>query len=414
MKIRKISEFKAALKEHKEKNKLVPTHKLPSGAGFAIYDSINFVSVNAWNQVVPENKLLMRHPYLRAVENSSEKTHEHRYVLIYLGPIPVAAAVFNIIQIRSDDFGSVSKRTEQSSQMNNLICKIKDKAALRILIAGNIHLSGSHGFHYDKSLDSATAYHALAEAAYRIRQSEKKRGKIHIQLIKDFYKGEFECSNYLKNFKYRKFEVDPNMIVHIRDSWKHFDDYLADMKNKYRSRAKSVIKKGITLERRILGYNEIESYQERINILYENVAEKAKFRIVNIPAGYFYHLKKGLKDEFEFLGYFLNGVLVGFTCSIFWGENCEGHTIGLDYEFNNKHAIYQNILYDDIKMAIKKGKKYVIFGRTALEIKSAVGAQPAKMQCFIRHPNSISNKLLKPVFRHIKTSEWTPRSPFKD
>jgi hypothetical protein len=132
------------------------------------------------------------------------------------------------------------------------------------------------------------------------------------------------------------------------------------------------------------------------------------------PRRTFFYLKQNLSDDFEFVGYFVEQQLVGFTCSIFWGDNLEGHTIGLDYEFNNKYAVYQNILYDDIDTAIKRGKKRVVFGRTALEIKSGVGAEPADMQCYIRHPNTIGNKLLKPVFRHIKTSEWIQRSPFKE
>jgi len=408
LKITKISEFRAHLKEKKEPKEALNTS---SALGFAIFDAINFVDENLWHQIIPENKLLMRYPYLTAVENSSEITHKHRYVLIYKNDEPVAAAIFNIVDIGGEDFGSVKQEIKASTQ--RMVDKLKGKATLRVLICGNVHLSGEHGFHYNDEIKPRDAYHALAEAAYRIRQTERYRGRVHIQLIKDFYHGEFENLEHLKLFKYRKFEVDPNMIVYIRDTWKIFDDYLDSMKSKYRKRATSAVKKGLALERRILTAEEIKEFQERINELYENVAAKAKFRIIKIPVEYFYYLKENLQEDFEFLGYFLDGKMVGFTCSIFWGENCEGHTIGLDYEFNTKYSIYQNILYDDIKTAIKHNKKTVIFGRTAIEIKSAVGAEPADMQCFIRHPNAITNRLLKPIFRHIKTSNWTQRSPFK-
>lgn len=408
MKITKISEFRTHLKEKEDSKGALNTSSL---FGFAIFDCINFVDKNIWEEVVPKDKLLMRRCYLAAVENSSESTHKHRYVLIYKNEEPVAAAIFNIIDIGGDDFGSVKQENKVATK--KIVNKLKRKATLRVLICGNVHLSGEHGFHYNDSIDPEDAYHALAEAAYRIRQTERHRGRVHIQLIKDFYQGEFEYSEHLKLSKYRKFEVDPNMIVYIRDSWKNFDDYLDSMKSKYRKRATSAVKKGLALERRILSAEEIKKYQQRINELYENVAAKAKFRIIKIPVEYFYYLKENLQEDFEFLGYFLDGKMVGFTCSIFWGDNCEGHTIGLDYDYNTKYSVYQNILYDDIKTAIKSNKKTVIFGRTAIEIKSAVGAEPADMQCFIRHPNAITNRLLKPIFRHIKTSNWTQRSPFK-
>jgi len=405
LKITKISELRASLREQKNSSE---KSKIYSPLGFAIYDSINYVNKNSWERVIPEQNLMMRFAYLNAVEKSSELTHKHRYVLIYHNNEPVAAAIFNIIDIGAEDFGSIKEKST-----TKIVNKLKNKATLRVLICGNVHLSGEHGFYYNKKITSEDAYQALAEAAYRIRQSEKHRGRVHIQLIKDFYQPEFENSEHLKVAKYRKFEVDPNMIVHIRENWMTFEDYLSAMKSKYRNRAKSAEKKGKSLERRILSTSEIEYYQERINELYENVAAKARFRIVKIPPQYFYFLSENLQEDFEFLGYFLDGKMVGFTCSIFWGDNCEGHTIGLDYRYNTKYSIYQNILYDDIKMAIKRGKKTVIFGRTAIEIKSAVGAEPAEMQCFIRHPNRVTNKLLKPIFRHIKTSSWTQRLPFK-
>lgn len=406
MKIAKISDFKNYIKEKKE---LKQTTDTPSVLKFAFFDSIDFVNAAAWNKVVPNDRALMRAPYLSAVEQSSADT-KHRYVLMYKDGNPVAAAVFNIIEIGGEDFGSVAQ--EETSKRKRVVNKIKDRAVLRLLICGNVHLSGEHGFYY-RDIAAEQAYHALNEAIYKIKQAESHNGSIHMQLVKDFYENEFDAAEHLVNHKYRKFEVDPNMIVPIKSSWKSFDDYLGEMKAKYRKSAKSAIKKGKNLERRAFTSEDIEQNRERLIELYENVSEKAKFRIVKIPPEYFFHLKQNLGEEFEFIGYYLEDILVGFTCSILWGNNLEGHTIGLDYEYNSKNAVYQNILYDDIKWAIEKGLKSVIYGRTALEIKSGVGAEPAPMRCFMRHPNSISNKLIKPVFRHIKTSNWTQRSPFK-
>ena len=52
--------------------------------------------------------------------------------------------------------------------------------------------------------------------------------------------------------------------------------------------------------------------------------------------------------------------------------------VGLDYTFNKDHCIYQRVLYDAIEQGILKGKKHIHFGRTASEIKTAVGAKPVK------------------------------------
>ena len=104
--------------------------------------------------------------------------------------------------------------------------------------------------------------------------------------------------------------------------------------------------------------------------------------------------------------------MVGFTTSIRWGDSLEGHYLGLDYEHNVGHAIYQNILYDDVQEAFERGCREVNLGRTALEIKSGIGAEPRPVSCFIRHRNPASNAVVKPLFGFVKPTKWTQRRPF--
>ena len=58
--------------------------------------------------------------------------------------------------------------------------------------------------------------------------------------------------------------------------------------------------------------------------------------------------------------------------------------------------------------------KKIIFGRTALEIKSSVGATPTKMTGFIFHNNKILNTFLGKIFRNLEPETvWQQRHPFK-
>jgi len=116
MKISKITEFKSIISEHKQQREAA---KAPSGLKFAIFDSINFVAKQAWQQVIPGEKLLMHHEYLSAVESSSGEGHEHRYVLFYHNLQPVAAAIFNLITIAGEDYGS--SRDDNESKRNKLL-----------------------------------------------------------------------------------------------------------------------------------------------------------------------------------------------------------------------------------------------------------------------------------------------------
>jgi hypothetical protein len=364
-----------------------------------------------WNKVVPESKGLMRHPYLKAIENSANENQQSRYALMYKNNVPVAAAIFNIVLLTGENFGSIK---DELGHLERLTNSLKDKTKIRVLVCGHTHISGDHGFVYSSAITDNEAYHALADACYRIRRAEKLRGKIDLQLIKDFYEDENKTSKQLKLFKYHEFKVDPNMILKIRPEWNSFDDYLGAMNTKYRKKALSVIKQGAELERRSLTEEEIKENYDVIQALYFNVANKAKVRINLFDTAYFIQLKKNLDDAFNFIAYYHDGEMVAFSTIIFWGDNCEAHAIGLNYDLNNELALYQNMLYDFVKTTFENKKSQLILGRTAMEMKSNIGAEPFDMYCYIRHSGPLLNRAVKPIFNYIKQTEWTQRNPFKE
>jgi predicted N-acyltransferase len=403
-----VSDFIQSIKCKKDD---LETRRRPSELGISIFDSINHVPSDQWNTVVPEHKGLMRHSYLIAVENSRIENQQNRYALIYKNNTPVAAAIFNIIVLTGEDYGAING---VQNALERLKISFKEKAKLRVLVCGHTHISGDHGFIYSDDITPKEAYHALADVCYQIRRAEKLRGKISLQLIKDFYENEFENSKYLQVFKYHQFKVDPNMVLRIRPEWNSFDEYLNAMNTKYKKKTIGVIKQGASLERRSLSTEEIESNFDKIQMLYLNVANKAKVRINRFDTSYFIQLKLNLKEAFELIGYYRDGDMVAFSTIIFWGENCEAHAIGINYDFNGELAIYQNMLYDFVKVAVEKKKSKLILGRTAMEMKSNVGAEPVEMCCYVRHSGPLLNRAFKPIFNYIKQTEWIQRNPFKE
>lgn len=405
--MKKISDFISKIKLEKDQ---FETRRTPSKCGFSIFDSIYYVPEKEWGEIVPESKGLMGIPYLKAIENSSNEEERTKYVLIYDKHKLVGAAVIHIVTVSGKDYGS---REPAENTIGKIKGTLKEKTKLKILICGHTHISGDHGFIYSPEISSEDAYHALADVMYQIRNSEKLRGDVHLQLIKDFYEDESIPSEQLKVFNYRKFKLDPNMFIPIRPEWKSFDDYMNTMKSKYRSRTISLFKQGNVLVRKNLSVEEIEEHFDRIQELYFNVANKAKMKINHYDTTYFVELKRQMKDDFELVGYFLEDKMVGFRTNLFWGEHCEAHSVGVDYEVNTKYAVYQNLLADTVRRAFEKEKKNIIFGRTAMEMKSSLGAVPVEMYCYMRHSAALTNKAIKPVFNYIKTSEWVERNPFK-
>ena len=412
---------------------LIPCNKVPnkksselrkksSDFSFAVYDSVSMINAEHWNSVVKYGSEFLELNYLNVLEKVPPQNMRFHYSIIYDAKKPVAIAYFQVIDFSSESFGSLIEQESEEfrcfitnyikKHVTNHLLRGADKINMRLLICGNACISGEHGITTVPELDKTLAFDAIADVIYRIGRAEKLRGKIAAVLVKDFYTDTIKYSRELEEYKYHDFLVEPNMIVDIH--WKTFDEYLNSMSKKYRNRAKNVVKKGASIERKNFSADDIKANAEQIEKLYNNVHFKAKFRMASLSASYFAEMKSSLKDKFNFVGYYHNGNLAGFKSSFILRTDVEAHFIGLDYETNKELDTYQNILYDYVKEAIAHDAKHLFLGRTASEIKSTVGAKAYELKCYVRHRNPLSNRIIKPFIDYLKPTEWIPRSPFKE
>jgi hypothetical protein len=72
------------------------------------------------------------------------------------------------------------------------------------------------------------------------------------------------------------------------------------------------------------------------------------------------------------------------------------------------------MMYDMMKLGIKKRAERLHFGRTAPEIKSTIGATPSAMYGYIKHRNPLFNFFVaRPYTANLKPKEYVFRHPFK-
>ena len=157
----------------------------------------------------------------------------------------------------------------------------------------------------------------------------------------------------------------------------------------------------------------IEELLPEMTALYKKVSSKADFNLGDFNLETYIHLKEKLKDNYLLKAYFLNGKVVGFMSGIINQNSLDAHFVGIDYLLNKEYAIYQRMLYDYIKIAIKKRIKVLNFGRTASEIKSSIGAVPQDLTMYIRHKKSIKNRILRLFLQKIEPTPFHQKFPFK-
>jgi hypothetical protein len=150
-----------------------------------------------------------------------------------------------------------------------------------------------------------------------------------------------------------------------------------------------------------------------VEALYGAVHQRSRLRPSRVSASYFVHLKESLGEAFNFLGYFEGGELLGFNSRLRAGDELESYYLGVDYAHNERRSLYFNALLDDVEYGIATGAKRIQFGRTSLEAKSAMGAEPVELNLFTRHREPVLYPLARSLLPLVQP-KWTARHPFKE
>ncbi|MGZ3883494.1 MAG: hypothetical protein ACXVPQ_04370 [Bacteroidia bacterium] len=398
-------------------------HQLDKEFTFTVYNHSSKVNTADWNEVLSGRNIFLTLNYLAVLEELDARTFHTRYVIVYHNASPCGIIYFQSIDFEAKTFSNLLEDQLQTiqSRRTRLFEKYIDEngseVLMRLLTCGNNIVSGEHAFIFRDHLSREKTFELVEKVIDRVGRNEKLRGKISAILAKDFYApvkiNAPKC--FFSDEAFIEFNVEPNMIIDLPEGVSSVSDYLAHFSKKYRNRAKGILKLGEALEVQELSLQEISQQNGSIFELYEQVYDKAKFKLIKLPPNYFLNCKKAFKDKFFVVGFYLDKKLVAF-CSGFYmpDEFLEAHYIGFDYGLNKTYELYQNILYKFIEKALAGKKTRVNLGRTASEIKSTVGAKPSHLTCYIRPQNTISKVVLKPFIQFLQPTEWVPRNPFRE
>lgn len=386
-----------------------------------IYDSVSKsdIDIKAWNELTA-HRHFMRADYLHALEDSQIAGFTYRYVLLFEHNIPFAALYFQLADLSSKDAGSIVNMHQYgkimqaiASGINELLLNGKKYAGNFLLVCGNMLVTGDHGIacaadDLQKTLEQLPFI--IDSIHYEI---EKSKGRTVAVLIKDFYEPEMRAASVLENSGFHPFRIDPNMKVSICPEWKTYDDYLLSLSAKYRLRANNTKELGSGLSIKEFSAEEILKHSGEIENLYLQVAGKAPVLIVRANASFFISMKKRLKEHYCFRALFLNDKMIAFTTGYYF-DVLEAHFIGMDYHLKKEHQLYQFILYDFVECAIRHRKKELIYGRTAVEIKSTVGATPYDLLAYLKINSTILHRVVGAVMPFFRNDKYIIRNPFKE
>lgn len=371
---------------------------------------------DSWDTLHVED-IFLKSTFLKALEASTPDNISTYFLGVFSSESLVGIAVVQRVKMYLDD---VFRRTS-----NKFFKRLGKWLITRIvkgnaLIVGNLMHTGQHGLYFDASRISQEDFLSLiSEGIDELSQDIKINFNKNIRIIglKDYFEADpiHENKDFFNSNKLYRAQVQPNMLFDIRDTWKSSEDYIGAFNKKYKRRYRTARKKGKALECIELTQAEINDRSDELYQLYLNVSDNAGVNSFKLHSKHFYELKKELQDDFKVYGYFLEDSLVGFYTFIKNYNVLETYFLGYNPDLQRQYQMYLNMLFDMACYGIDNNYKSVVFARTAMEIKSSIGAKPHAMSIYLKHTNSIIvNTILKLVVKYANpVRDWEERHPFK-
>jgi len=381
---------------------------------YKIYRNVSELP-KGWNALCSQD-IFLRTGFLKGLESSLPANMSGYYVGVFKGENLVGITIVQRVQMYADDIFRKSSSNILKQFAKQLVSKIVKGNAL---VVGNLMHTGQHGMYYNETEISQNDYlsqleKALDDLILEIRTKFNK--KVRIILFKDYFEADsiHENTAFFKANNLYKAQVQPNMVFTIPETWKKTEDYISAFNKKYRRRYRTARKKAINLNYKELDTKYLKDHSKAIFSLYETVSDNARVNSFKLQEQHFYQLKVHLKDDFKVIGVFLKEELVGFYTLILNDKTLETYFLGYNKGLQSQYQMYLNMLFNMASFGIENGFKTIVYARTAMEIKSSIGAKPKAMSIYLNHTNSfIANTVLKGIVKYMNPMrKWEERQPF--
>ncbi len=380
----------------------------PSGFGFALADSVDYLDGARWGELTRDSLFLSR-KYLRVLESAGPENLRQRYALVFRGREAVAAVAAQAVTVSL-------ARLKKSTKLRKATAPL-ERLEEKLFVCGNLLSWGMHGIAFAPNEDSDALWPAVAEAIYRLRRADKLFGDTAFVMVKDIPDAYAKGASALARFSYRELETEPNMVLDIAPAWRTYDDYLASLTSRYRKAArqidKDVVAAGCQVER-MTNPADVARHGESLHELYLQTHRNARLRLVTLNPAFLPTLAAELGDDMLTTIVRRDDQLLGFVTTVRDGETAVGYYIGFDRTANAEVPIYFRLLQTVVDDAIRLGCRRLSLGRTALEPKARLGARPDPFRVWIRHRIPMLNVLVRGLLHTIDHHDEAPeRNPFK-
>jgi predicted N-acyltransferase len=353
-----------------------------------VHTSITQIDRDEWNTIVDPNRLICRHEYLEAIENSKINDCRYFYPVIRdeSGKL-LAHTCLYFISTELDLFatGALKWGIQKIRKLWPSFLILRSVECGTPVALGNT-ISFADGNREELLFD-------LVEAAEQVAADLN----VKVILFRDFYDDEIDFYDRFTDRGYKRIHNLPCTRLSIR--WNSFDTYLASMRSQYRkriqSRARAFSASGCKLEI----VDDISSIRSDVFRLWQNVFDHAKeYKRERLTEAYLDEMDKRLGDRMRAVLAWKDEKLIGFIMLLYDADLLVPLFCGLDYAQNRETFVYFNMHYEVVREAIDAGMKEIDFGITTTLPKIDMGAVVRNQYMYMKHTNKIGNLIVPRLF----------------
>lgn len=281
----------------------------------------------------------------------------------------------------------------------------------RVRVIGPVLGSGLHSVRWASGIPAREQRRLLTETIFTSKSNEGTAIP-NVAMLKDlpiYYSGR----RHQLQPGWIPLEFDPEMLLHLDPTWEDLVDYQLQLNTKSRTKVKRVLKVSESFQISDWSTEKVIENADVLIDLYRSVFERSGFRLGQLHAEELIESKRFWGDDFVVKGYELEGELIGFQCAYQGADEIEAFFVGFRTELVKSHAIYQRMLIEFIRLGIKTKRKRINMGRTALDVKSSVGALPQRLQCDVHFRNPIFHALVRRYTRGFDPAEQVLKKAWK-
>lgn len=366
-----------------------------------IFNTIDEIDSLLWDSLCSSNEIIKTHNFLRAVEHSNLKSCRYWYILFYKNGKPIAnAALFSM-----DFCLDVVAPSFIKNICENIRKALPNFFKVKLVGCGTPVATCANGIALSSEASFEEVIFLLKQTVERIAWKEKA----HCILFKEYNQKEVESFDLLKNFGFMRLPSLPTSFVDV--SWPSFDEYIKNLRKKYRLLAKNEIKKldGVSIEI----CEDFESYDKELWALYMNVYEKAEVKFEQLTPEFFKNISTMLKDKSRAILIKRDGRVVAFELIIEDDSMLRPLYLGINYEESKTYSLYFNSIYQILKHGIEREKKVVELGQTSYYPKLKVGARVEPLYLYMKFKRKPVQTLLKlPLKMLFPERDYQPMNIF--